>query len=88
MFTVLYIALSIEFSMVIEPDDLRRVQQCESSRALVVLVPILIRNVSNLTSVKRAPENARIVELAPVFLNSLFKKDAAMIAFIICLGAQ
>ena len=43
---------------------LRRVQQCESSRALVVLVLIFILNVISPTSVQCAPKNARIVEIA------------------------
>ena len=37
---------------------LRRVQQCERSRVLFVLVPIFIR------TVQRAPESAGIIELS------------------------
>ena len=47
---------------------LRRVQLCESSQALVILVPIFIRKVESLTSVQWALESARIVELALVFV--------------------
>ena len=42
----------------------RRVQQRERSRAIVVLVPIFIRNVYSLASIQLAPESARIIELA------------------------
>ena len=41
-----------------------RVQQCERSRALVVLVPIFISNVWNLASIQIAFNSARIVEIA------------------------
>ena len=38
--------------------------ECEHLRALVVLVPIIIRNVLSLASEQRAPKSAHIVELA------------------------
>ena len=41
-----------------------QVQQCERSRALVVLVSIFIRYVQSLASVQRVPESTRIDELA------------------------
>ena len=52
----------------------RRVQQCERSWALDVLVPISIRNVYSLASIQRAPESARIVELASVVHQKVSNK--------------
>ena len=44
-----------------------RVQQCECSRAVAVLVSIFICNALSLPSIHRVPESARIVELVSSF---------------------